>query len=162
MSDLTPLPGAMDVRDVLGGLIARDVQVTTGGSMVDPAAEFGALVGVYVDRHGVLGALVLMDLELAARSGAAIALLPTPTSERAIGAGLLPDTLIENASEILNVLASLFNNEEAPHLKLGDVYAPGDPVPNDVARWLTAFVRRSDLDVDIKGYGSGRFSLIVL
>ncbi|MFI2753236.1 hypothetical protein ACGIF2_07355 [Cellulomonas sp. P22] len=162
MSDLTPLPAAMDVRDVLAGLIGRDVQVVTGGSMVDPAAEFGALVGAYVDRHQTLGALILMDLELASRAGAAIALLPTPTAERAIGAGLMPDNLLENASEILNVLASLFNAEDAPHLKLGAVYAPGDPVPNDVAQWIGAFVRRIDLDVDVKGYGSGRFSLLVV
>ena len=34
----TPLPNAKDVRDLLEGLLGRDVDVTTGGAMVDPGA----------------------------------------------------------------------------------------------------------------------------
>ncbi len=162
MSDQTPLPAAKEVRDLIADLLGRDVQVLTGGGMVDPADEFGALVGVYVDRRLQLSALVVMDLDLAARCGAAIALIPSAGAERAIGAGALPENLLDNASEILNVLASLFNGEGLPHLKLDAVYAPGQALPADVSQWVLTYVRRLDLDVDVKGYGPGRFSMLVL
>ena len=77
MSEGTHLPAAKDVRDLLADLLGRDVQVTTGGPMVDPDVDFGAMVGVYVDRNVRLAALVLLDIDLASRTGAAIALLPT-------------------------------------------------------------------------------------
>ena len=35
----TPLPNAKDVRDLLEGLLGRDVDVTTGGAMVDPGCR---------------------------------------------------------------------------------------------------------------------------
>jgi len=162
MSELTPLAAAKDVRDLFEGLLGRDVEVTTGGEMVDPASEFGALVGVYVDNTLKLTALVLLDIELASRVGAAIALIPTRAAEQAISNGLMPDNLRDNAAEILNVTASLFNAEGAPHVRLDAVYAPGDPIPADVAQWVLTYVRRCDLHVDVQGYGPGKFSLLVI
>ena len=161
MTAETHLPAAKDVRDLLADLLGRGVQVTTGGAMVNPDVEFGALVGVYVDRSVRLSALVLLDIELAARVGAAIALLPTRAAETAINNGLLPDNIRDNAAEILNIMASLFNVDGAPHVRLDAVYAPGDPIPADVAQWVLTYVRRCDLDVDVSGYGGGQFSLLV-
>jgi hypothetical protein len=162
MSDATPLAAAKDVKELFEGLLGREVDVVTGGTMVDPNADFGALVGVYVDKGLSLTALVLLDIELASRIGAAIALIPSNAAEKAINNGLMPDNLKDNASEILNVTASLFNAEGAPHVRLDAVYAPGDPIPADVAQWILTFVRRCDLDIDVAGYGPGKFSLLVL
>src|SRR5450830_1272469 len=153
MSDDTHLPAAKDVRDLLADLLGRDVGVTTGGPMVDPAVDF--------DRNVRLAALVLLDIDLASRTGAAIALLPTRAAESAINNGLLPDNIRDNAAEILNIMASLFNVEGAPHVRLDAVYAPGDRIPADVAQWILTFVRRCDLGVDVSGYGPGQFSLLV-
>lgn len=158
----TPLPAALEVRELWESLLGRDVDVATGGSMVDPIGEGGALVGVYVDRLTRLSALVLLDLPLAARLGAAIALVPAGGAEAAIEDGRLSAALSENAGEILNVTAALFNVGEAPHLKLDAVYAPHDPLPADVAQWVLAYVPRLDLDVTVSGYGPGRASLLVI
>ncbi|RYV49347.1 hypothetical protein [Pengzhenrongella frigida] len=158
----TPLPGALDVREVLEGLLGRDVDVTTGGAMVNPTADDGAMVGIYVDNYLKLAAIVLFDLPLSARLGAAIALVPSAGAEYAIEEGALTQALFDNSSEILNIAASMFNAEGAPHLKLDRVYAPGDPLPADVAQWVLAYVRRLDLTVTIKGYGEGRVSALVI
>jgi len=158
----TPLPSAKDVRDLLKGVLGRDIEVTTGGPMVNPLADDGALVGIYVDRFLKLTALVLLDLPLAARAGAAIALVPSGGAEFAIEEGALPQALFDNGAEILNVVASLLNVEGAPHLKLDRCYAPGQPLPSDVAKWVLAYVRRLDLEVSIKGYGEGKLSALVL
>jgi len=158
----TPLPNAKDVRDLLEGLLGRDVDVTTGGAMVDPGAAGGALVGVYVDARLGLRALVVADLALAARAGAAIALMPAGAAEVAIEEEQLSEALYENAYEILNVTASLFNAEGAPHVRLDRCYAPGEPLPSDVAAYVLAYVRRLDLDATVKGYGAGRLSVLAI
>ena len=158
----TPLPGAMEVREVFEGLLGRDVEVTTGGAMVNPGLPGGALVGIYIDNHLKLGALVLFDLPLAARAGAAIALVPASTADFAIEDRALTPALLDNGAEILNIAGSMFNAEGAPHLKLDCCYAPGEPLPSDVAQWVLAYVRRIDLTLAIKGYGPGQFSALVL
>ena len=158
----TPLPGAMDVRDVLEGLLGREVDVATGGEMVNPGAGDGALVGIYVDNRLALKALVLFDLPLAARAGAAIALVPAGGADLSIEDGALTPALLDNSAEILNIVAGMFNTEGAPHLKLDTYYAPGEALPSDVAQWVLAYVRRLDLTITVKGYGEGKFSALVL
>jgi hypothetical protein len=162
MSDQTPLPSALEVRELWESLVGRDIDVTTGGPMVDPVLNGGAMVGVFVDRLMKLSALVLLDLPLAARMGAAIALVPQRAAETAIEEETLPVALSENAGEILNVTASLFNVGDAPHLKLDAVYAPREPLPADVAQWVLAYVRRLDLEVEVAGYGKGCTSGLVI
>jgi hypothetical protein len=162
MSAETPLPPAKAVRELIEGLVGRDIAVTTGGPMVDPRAEGGALVGVYVDNRLKLAALVLLDLPLAAFLGASLGLVPVRVANEAIEEGVLPPALFENAGEILNVMASLFNLEGAPHIKLDTLYEPRFPVPADVSQWILAYVRRTDLEMDVSGYGPGNFSLLVI
>lgn len=158
----TPLPAALEVREVVSGLIGRDVEVRTGGPMVDPAKPGGAVVAEYVTDTLQLSALVVMDLALAARAGAAIALVPSAAAEADVEAEEISDALLENAGEILNVLASLFNAEGAPHLRLNAVHAPGAALPTDVAPWVLAYVPRLDLECDVAGYGPGALSVLVL
>lgn len=158
----TPLPSAKDVRDLLEGLLGREVQVRTGGTMVDPTVGGGALVGLYVDRLLSLKAICLMDVPLAAYVGAAIGLVPARVAEECAVAETLEPALEENAGEVLNVLASSMNAEGAPHVRLDAIYPPQEALPHDAAPWVRAYVRRTDLDVDVSGYGTGRFSLLVL
>ncbi|MEP7765817.1 hypothetical protein [Sanguibacter sp. 25GB23B1] len=158
----TPLPSALEVREVLEGLLGREVETLTGGAMVDPGAPGGALVAEYISDQMQLAALIVMDMPMAARAGAAIALMPSAASESDVDAGEISDVLLENAGEILNVLASLFNAEGAPHLRLNTVHAPGAPIPADVAPWVLAYVARLDLECDVAGYGPGGLSVLVI
>jgi len=160
--DLTPLASAKQVRDLLVGLLGRDVDVRTGAPMVDPAEEGGALVGVYVDRLLTLRGLCLLDVPAAAHVGAAIGLVPARVAQECAEGQLLEPGLEENAREVLNVMAALFNAQDAPHVRLDAVYAPRETLPSDVAPWVRAYVRRTDLELDVAGYGRGGFSLLVL
>lgn len=162
MSASTPLPSAKDVRELIDGLVGRAVSVTTGGAMVDTRSEDGALLGVYVDDRHKLAGLVLFDVPLAAYLGASLGLVPARIAQQHADAGVLSEALSENAGEILNVMSSLFNAEGAPHVKLGSVYEPKAHVPADAAQWVLTYVRRTDLDIDVPGYGAGQFSLLVV
>ncbi|MCL3860896.1 hypothetical protein [Actinotalea sp. K2] len=158
----TPLPAALEVRELIEGLLGRDVGGTVGTGAVDPAQHPGAVVGVYVDNLLKLKALVVLDMPLAAHVGAAIALIPATGSRAAVEDGLLTPALYDNTAEVLNVAASLFNADGAPHLRLYEAYAPREALPPDVAKWVLAYVQRLDLELEISGYGSGRASVLVL
>ncbi|WP_028050749.1 hypothetical protein [Cellulomonas sp. URHD0024] len=162
MSAATPLPSAKEVRELIEGLVGREIAVLTGGPMVDPGSEDGALVGVYVDDRHKLTGLVLFDVPLAAYLGASLGLVPVRIAQQHADAGVLSEALSENAGEILNVMSSLFNAEGAPHVKLGRVYEPKAHLPADVAQWVLTYVRRMDLEMDVPGYGPGNFSLLVI
>ncbi|WP_182112619.1 MULTISPECIES: hypothetical protein [unclassified Actinotalea] len=158
----SPLPAALDVRELLEGLLGRDVVARVGAAPVDPLAPGGALVAAYVDDTLGLRAIVLMDLPLAARAGVAIALMPAAAADDVLASGLLTPALYDNAAEILNIMASLFNLDGAPHVRLYEAYAPREVLPADVRTWTLAYVPRLDMAVDIAGYGTGRLSLLTV
>ncbi|MBF0689158.1 MAG: hypothetical protein IR158_15500 [Cellulomonas sp.] len=158
----TPLPTAKHVRELLCGLVGREVDVRTGAPMVDPSSEGGAMVGLYVDGLLRLKAMCLLDVAAAAHLGAALGLVPARLAQDCAVSQVLEAPLDENAAEVLNVLASLLNVEGAPHLRLDAVYQPREALPADAAPWVRAYVRRTDLVVEVPGYGSGGFSLLVL
>lgn len=158
----TPLPAALEVRELLESLVGRDFDALTGAAMVDPQAPGGAVVAEYVNNSMQLAALIVVDLPLAAAAGSAIALLPPAGVSESVEYAELSLPQLENFSEVLNVLASLFNAEGAPHLKLTNVHAPGAALPNDVGPWVLSYVPRLDLSVSVAGYGDGTLSILVL
>jgi hypothetical protein len=157
----SPLPSAKDVRDVLEGLTGRDVDLVVGGDPVTPATT-GAVVGVYVTESLGMEALIAMDLPLAARVGAALALVPPGGANLAIEDGHLPATLLDNTAEVLNVMASLFNVGDAPHLRLYRTHDTATALlPADVATHLRGYGPRLDATATVKGYGAGQLSVVV-
>ena len=158
----SPLPAALEVRELLEGLLGREVDGTVGTGAVDPTQHPGAMVGVYVDDTLGLRALVLFDLALSAHVGASIALVPPKAAAQVVEDGLLTPNLYDNTAEVLNVAASLFNHEGAPHVRLYEAYAPREMLPADVARWVLAYVARLDMELTVAGYGSGRLSVLVI
>jgi len=154
-----PVPHPKQIRDLFLGVTGKDVEVGPVNPVV-PGRDL-AMVAVYVTDKLATGAAVACDLPLAAYAGAALGLVPLPRAEEAITMGLLPEDLAENFYEVVNIMASVFNeNPAAPHLKLYKVHAVGEKLPSDVASSLGYVVRRLDLKVDVEGYGSGRLSCV--
>ncbi len=154
------LPAAKDVRDMLTGLVGKDVAVSPGGP-VTPTADKPVAVAVYVDPHLAVNALCVLDLGAAAYTGAALALLPPGGAQDAVEEdGELTTMLVEALHEVVNVLAALFNVPGAPHSKLHRLYAPGDELPGDVVGVLANF-NRLDLAIQVPGYGKGALSLVL-
>lgn len=158
----SPLPAALEVRELLEGLLGRDVDAEVGTPPVDTRVPNGATVAAYVDDQLGLRALVLMDLELTAYSGAAIALLPAVGANQAITNGMITPALYDNAAEILNIMASLFTKDDAPHVRLYEAYPPRETLPGDIQRWLLAYVPRLDVRLTVAGYGTGNLSVLVV
>ncbi|HEY0118143.1 MAG TPA: hypothetical protein VGC04_05125 [Cellulomonas sp.] len=161
MTVATPLPVAQEVRELVEGLLGRTVEARPAHLGVDLKQNRENLVGTYVTDGGYVAALVLVDLAAAARLGAALGLAPRSAADDAVKSGLLPVQLGDNVAEVLNVAASLFNADGAPHLRLLSVYGGDVPAPADVAQWARSFAPRVDLELDISGYGTGGWSVVL-
>ena len=154
-----PIPTNKAVKDLFDGLLGREVTVANG-TAVDPTARLAPSTAVYVDDRGELSAVVLMDFPLTAHVGAALGLIPAGGAQAAIEDREMSSTLNENAYELLNVLAGVLNGCSDVHQRLYHVHRPGDVVPGDVAPWVIAPGPRTDLRLDVKGYGGGNLSIV--
>jgi len=152
------IPPSKAVKDLLQGLLGRDVEVGPADPVLVGDLP-GTAVAVYVDDSMQLSAVAGMDLTLAANVAAAIGLVPPGGAQACIEDRELSPMLAENVTEVCNVLTTLFNRAGAPHLRLHQMYLPGQATPSDVAARLLALGSRLDLAVAVTGYGAGRFSL---
>jgi hypothetical protein len=151
------LPAAKDIRDLLEGLLGKDVTVSPGEPV---SLNDGAALAVYVNPQLSTNAICLMDVPLAAWFAGALALLPKGGLEDAIDEGELSAMHLEVVYEVVNVAAALFNGGGVTHSKLYKLYAPGEAVPGDLAG-LAAGFNRIDLAVDVAGYGKGVMSIVL-
>ena len=155
---MVDLPDAAEVGQLVEGLLGRQVTST-----VQPQPTLRGrdvrIVGSYVDDTGAVQAVALVDVVLGNALGAALALVPEQRVAGAVAAGVVEDDLAENTREVLNVAASLFNEGDT-HLKLSGTWVEQEPVPAPVVDFLRVPGSRSDLDVEISGYGTGVLALI--
>jgi hypothetical protein len=147
------LPGRKQIKDLFEGLLGRDVAVEEG-KPVDIGIPKPVLAS-YVDDRLRVRAVAVLGFGLAARAGAAIALVPKGAADIAEEDMLMPDNLFENASEICNVLAAPLGDALGEHLRLQAAYSPSEPVPAALLTIASQLAAREDLVLDISGYGAG-------
>ena len=154
------LPAAKDVRDMLSGLVGKEVTVSPGAP-VTPEPNRPVTVAIYTAPDMSVNALCLMDLGASAYTAAALALLPPGGAQDAVEEDKeLSPMLLEALHEVVNVLSALFNTPGAPHSKLNKLVPDGDDVPGDIAGMLAGF-NRLDLAIEVPGYGKGGMSLVL-
>jgi hypothetical protein len=152
-------PSSAEVRTLLNGLFDRAVTVGQELQPVLPGRDV-QVVAAYADDTGEVRAVAFCDLVLGNVLGAALALVPAPRVAEALEAGVVPQELADNTREVLNVAASMFNHGTA-HLKLTDTWVVPEPVGEQAVAFLRLPAQRSDLRVEVPGYGAGVLALIV-
>ena len=154
------LPAAKDVRDMLSGLVGKEISVSPGAP-VTPEPNRPVTVAVYTAPDMSVNALCVMDLGASAYTAAALALLPPGGAQDAVEEDKeLSPLLLEALHEVVNVLSALFNTPGAPHSKLNKLVPDGDDVPGDIAGMLAGF-NRLDLAIEVPGYGKGAISFVL-
>ena len=154
------LPAPKDVRDMLAGLVGRNV-TDSPGAPVTPAPNRPVAVAVYVAPDMSVNALCLLDLGAAAYTAGGLALLPPGGCQDSVEEDKeLSPMQLEALHEVVNVVSALFNTPGAPHSKLNKLVKDGEDAPGDVAGMLAGF-NRLDLEVDVPGYGKGGMSLVL-
>jgi hypothetical protein len=155
--DKSPLPTRHALKSLLEGLIGRDVELKD----TDPISpKTTNLLAAYVTDKLAVSAVAVMDLEGAARLGGSLGMLPKGGVDDAIAERQLSDLLRDNAYEVLNVLAAVFNVENAPHVRLYEMYGPDGAVPNDILSLSQIIGSRLDVLLSVAGYGDARLSIV--
>jgi hypothetical protein len=154
------LPATKDVRDMISGLVGKEVSVSPGAP-VTPEPNRPVTIAIYTAPDMSVNALCLMDLGASAYTAAALALLPPGGAQDAVEEDKeLSPMLLEALHEVVNVLSALFNTPGAPHSKLNKLVPDGGEVPGDIAGMLAGF-NRLDLAIEVPGYGKGALSLVL-
>ena len=157
---VTLLPASKDVRDMLSGLVGKEIAVSPGAP-VTPEPNRPVTVAIYTAPDMAVNALCVMDLGASAYTAAALALLPPGGAQDAVEEDKeLSPMLLEALHEVVNVLSALFNTPGAPHSKLNKLVADGEEIPGDIVGMLANF-NRIDLALEVPGYGKGGLSLVL-
>ena len=128
------------VGEFLTNLYGLTISATEHAGACD---SFGALA-TYVDGTGEVRGQILCDLEAGAKLGAALVQIPMGAVDDAVESKSIPDNLLENLKEVLNIAVNVFPGQ-SERLVLQDVFVedPGSELPN-----------KSFLKLDIQRYGS--------
>lgn len=156
----TQIPSLKAVRDLLADLLGRDVTVEPG-TPLDGSQRAAAAHAVYVNQRLEVAAVLEVDVALSASLAAAIGLIPAPRAQDAAKEGKLEGDLRENLYEVCNIVSALFNLPDAPHLKLYEMYAPGEHPPTNISALAATTGSREDIAVGVHGYGSGTMSVVL-
>lgn len=159
MSTMTtsPLPSRHGVRTRLEGLLGRDVEVSDGQPVASKASN---VVAVYVTGKLAVSALMVVNIEGAARVGGARARLTRGVIDDAITGKALTTVLRDNCYEVLDGLSSVFNISGAPHVRLYEMLGPQGSIPSDIAALGAAVGNRMDIEFKVAGIGTGQLSVI--
>jgi hypothetical protein len=153
------LPKPNEVSSLLAGLTGRSAQFKPA----KPHAfgkDFPEVIALYRTDAGELGAAVACDIEFAASAGAALTMIPADVVKECADDGEMTERIRENAHEVLNVAASLFNQPGFSHLVLSEVILNAE-TPETIAELIAKPGQRSDLEGAIEGYPGGRASILL-
>ncbi len=154
------LPTAASVADLVTMLVGKKVRAAPTTPFPVPLARG---LATYIDETQKLVYVALTDMAFLAGVGAALAMIPAGVVSEAIKTGKPSAVLIENAFEVMNIVASLYNDADGKgaHVKImGLVVVP--PVPPEVAAQLAKPAGRLDLEIQLPGYANGKLTLLAM
>ena len=155
-----PIPADDRVRDVLGDLMGRSVSVTRVPGLELDLGRPAAIADYELDT-GKVGVLCVADIRLANALGAALTMVAPGAVDDAIANLTLEDSTIDNLREVVNVMTSLFNTNDTPHVKFRDVRRLPSQLPAETAQLLGSPRARRDFDITVESYGTGTLSVLV-
>lgn len=155
-----PLPTPEAYGRLLTELLGKKVAIKKATAVMGPTEVRG--VAPYVDTGKLVHYAAAADGAFIAGIGAALAMIPPNVAADAVRGPKLPENLVENAYEVLNIGASVFNDIEGTpiHVKISKLMTT--PIPDEVIGKLGKAPARVDLVVGVPGYPDGKVSLFAL
>lgn len=152
------LPDESSATTLLTAALRREVKMTK----TKPATPAEVpIAGAFVDGNDRLIGACLVDLPLAAYAGAALSLIPADAARDSIKAKELEDFMQDNFAEVLNICSRLFDIDSTHRVRLSATSFPPAGYPAEIASMVAKPAKRFDVDLDISGYGKGRFSMLL-
>ena len=149
------IPTPITTTDILGMVFGEDTD-SFDGTPVDPSQSY---VATFIDDEGELVAIGACDTAFGAYAGAALSLIPKPGAQDAIKEGSLPQPMVDNLYEVMNICTRLLMDDRTPHLRLQQLLAPGES-PQE-AQALVDAGHAVHMKVDVPRYGMGLVSFYV-
>lgn len=158
-----PIPIQESVRDLLRDLLGTGIAVDKTDPLVfDDEENVMGVVAQYIDDNDVMAAMCVADHKFVCYSGAALSMVPAAAANDSIRRNEMPENLLDNYSEVVNIMSRLLNSSTSIHLRLGKVHVvPGD-LPQEVQDAMSNPSLRRDYVVTMTGYGSGRVSMLLV
>ena len=122
--------------------------------------EQAAVIATYHDNSGAVRRAVTCDLAFANSAGASLSMIPTGAANDAVKAGVVPDNILANLHEVMNIAVNLFTETFGGRLELVGVQRAVE-MEAGVKAAITAGAATS-IEVSIPRYSAGRVSLISL
>lgn len=145
-----------DVASLFGSLFHAKVTVTAAAVADHSASD--KILAVFRNDDGELVGVCKADFEFAARAAAALTMIPVGGCDDVIEEGVLDASYMENASEIMNLMATLISMPGSKRAFMAGVIEAGQLVPDDVTALLESQAFCSTLKTNFAGYGDGVFS----
>ena len=136
---------------VLSDLLALRVLVKAASK---PLSRPDFLAAFVADDQQLI-ALCGMDMPCASYLSAGLAGLPKVRAEEMIKARKLEADQHDNAREVINIVSSLFNVKDHPHVRLTTFAAIGTPQHTELLHRLDAARARTDQSLTIDRFGAG-------
>lgn len=150
------IPSDEGVQQMITMVVGDEASVDqTADSMWD---GFGHIAQFVDDDDEVVG-LCLADMPLSAALGAGLSMIPPAAAHEMVEEQELTPIARDNLYEVMNMLSSLFMNDQTPHLKLSTV-EPRDEGEDDPGKNLLTENEFSRVDFLIEAgkYGRGRLT----
>lgn len=160
-SDPSAFPGGEEWVELLDSLVEPEVSVD-GGRPVPLSMEIPTAAAVFVKDDGAPRFICICDLAFTVYVGACLAEIPSDTANRHVSDSEIPDNIMDNFREVLNISASLFNKPDWPHVSLGAVHVTPKPVPDDIVALIGSARSRLDLIFSMGGFGEGGISMLLV
>ena len=144
------------LKQTLAALLGRAVTVKAVPKAPSPT---WAVTATYVRPDGAMQGTCVLDISAAASIGAALTMIPAPVTVTAVKNKAMPEGLMENLQEVLNVMARLFQSAAHERTSLQGVYVTPKAPPPAAAPIFKSPRARLDLEVSVSGYAPGRVTL---
>lgn len=157
-------PDPTAVRELLAGLLDKPITVTVEPGDAERARRDAAsahLLGTYVGQDDEVEAVSLADLGFVAAAGAALALVPAVTAAFWVEEGRVPDDGVDNAAEVLNVLAATLNDvNPTRHVRMVGSRRHGEIDLDHLVRAARSVRRCDAYTIDIDGFAPGHLTFV--
>lgn len=120
MTSTANLPQIEETAKFLADLLGSAVKAS---ECTDFAADKVVALGNYTDHDNTTQQFVACDIAAAAILGAALTGVPPAMVKETVSAGTVPENLLENLQEVMNIAANLFPQSEKQRIVLEEVFA---------------------------------------
>jgi hypothetical protein len=152
------VPSTSDTEETLSMLFGDDTLIKTGKAL-DVKAGNGNLIAVYVNDEGSPVAASVCDIAFAAFAGSSLSMIPAGGARDSVKSKELSEDMLNNLSEVMNIVSSLFMDKDTPHLRLETIYKDAGELPENALAVVNAPAGQVSYEVDIPRYGKGLLSL---